>query len=106
MKHPCLGWSQLAFAFFVLGRFADHLTRFGRSGALGSGFLGHSFQASKEMHYIQVGLALVFARLTWLAATCPCEPLFACHAAETVTLVTLGAVGVGASLAGLIPTSQ
>lgn len=58
------------------------------------------------MHVVQVGLVVVFARLTWLAATCPCEPLFACHAAETVGLLVAGAAGVGASLMGLFPTPQ
>jgi hypothetical protein len=58
------------------------------------------------MHAVQVGLVIVFGRLTWLAATCPCDPLFGCHAAETVGLVVVGAVGVGASLLGLIPTTK
>jgi len=29
---------------------------------------------------------LAFARLTYLAITCPCVPLFACHATEAVAL--------------------
>jgi hypothetical protein len=29
---------------------------------------------------------LAFARLTFLAATCPCDPLFACHAVEAASL--------------------
>jgi len=29
----------------------------------------------------------VFARLTYLAITCPCDPLFKCHSSEVVLLV-------------------
>jgi hypothetical protein len=54
----------------------------------------------------QIVLTLVFARLAWLSATCPCDPLFGCHAAEATGLAVVGLAGIGASLAGWFPSAK
>jgi hypothetical protein len=44
----------------------------------------------KSMHAEKIAFVLVFGRLAWLAAVCPCTPLFKCHSTEALVL-SLGA---------------
>ncbi len=46
------------------------------------------------MHTEKILFTLIFARLTFLAATCPCTPLFACHSEEAAALSAVAAIAI------------